>query len=85
MGASHSVIILVIMEIVSILLFFDSGLYLVESLLDKLTVLHVKDAISVALDLWVMRHHNASRSAVLTLTLWTDTIDVENQVHDGDR
>ena len=71
------------MEIVSILLFFDGGLHLVESLLDELTILYVEDAVSVALDLWVMRHHNASRSAVLTLTLWTDTIDVENQVHDG--
>ena len=84
-GASHSVVILVIMEIVSILLFFDGGLHLVESLLDELTILYVENAVSVALDLWVMRHHYASCSAVLTLTLRTDAIDVENQIHDGDR
>ena len=73
------------MEIVSIFLLFDGGLNLVESLLDELSILYVEDAVSVALNLWVMRHHNASRSAVLTLTLRTDAIDVENQIHDGDR
>ena len=73
------------MEIVRVLLFFDGGLHFVESLLDELTVLYVEDAVGVALDLWVMRHHYASRSAVLTLTLRTDAIDVENQIHNGDR
>ena len=84
-GASLSVVILVVVEIVSILFFFDGSLHLVESLLDELAVLYVEDAISVALDLRVMRHHHARRSAVLTLTLWADAIDVENQVHDGHR
>ena len=73
------------MEIVSILFFFDGSLHFVKSLLDELTVLYVEDTVGVALDLWVMRHHHARRSAVLTLTLWADAIDVENQVHDGDR
>ena len=69
----------------SILLFFDSSLNLVESLLDELTVLYVENAISVALDLRVMRHHDTCSGAVLTLTLWTNAIDVKNQVHDGYR
>ena len=71
------------MEEVGVLLFFDGSLYLVEGLFDELAVLHVQDAISVAFNFWVMRHHHASCSAVLTFALWANSVDVEDEVHDS--
>ena len=70
------------MKIVAVLFFLDGGLDFVECLLDKLAILYVKDAICVAFDLGVMRHHHACRCTVLTFSLRTHPVDVEDQVHD---
>ena len=71
------------MQEMSVLFLFDRRLNFVEGLFDKLTILHVEDTIGVAFNLWIMRHHHACCGAVLTLTLWPDTVDVEDQIHDS--
>ena len=71
------------MEIVSVLLFFDGSLDLVEGLFDERAILHVKNAISVALDFRVMSNHHTSGGAVLTFTLRADPVDVEDKIHDS--
>ena len=71
------------MEIVCILLLFDGGLHLVECLFDELAVLDVQNSICVAFDLWVVGNHDARGSTMLTLSLRPDSVDVEDQVHDG--
>ena len=71
------------MKIVSVFLFLDGGLDLVEGLLDERAILHVKNTIGVALDLGVMCNHDTCGSTVLTLTLRADPVDVEDQVHDS--
>ena len=72
------------MQEVGVLFLFDGSLHLVEGLFDELTVLHVEDAVSVAFDFWVMRHHHASCRAVLTFALRADAVDVQDQVHNSD-
>ena len=67
-----------------VLLLSDSSLHLIEGLFDKGTILNVKDAIGVALDLWVMSDHYACRCSVVTLSLRANPVDVENKVHDRD-
>jgi hypothetical protein len=71
------------MQVVGVLFFFDAGLHFVEGLFDELAILHIEDAVGVALDLWVMCHHHASCCAVLTLALRTNAIDIEDQIHDS--
>ena len=71
------------MQEVSILFFLDSRLNFVESLFHELAILHIEDTIGVALNLRVMRHHYACRSAMLTLALRSNAVDVQNQVHDS--
>ena len=71
------------MLICSVLFFLDGSLNLVECLLDKRAILYVENAIGVALDLRVMRNHHASCSAVLTLALRSNAVDVQDKVHDG--
>ena len=78
----QSLIIASVQE-VGILFFLDGRLNFIESLFDELSILYVEDAISVALDLWIVRHHHASGGAVLTFALGSNAIDIENQVHDG--
>ena len=75
-------IVIISVKIVSVLLFLDSSLNFVERLLDKLAILHVKDAIGVAFDFWIMRHHNTSCCTVLTFSLWAYSVDVQDQIHD---
>ena len=72
------------MQIVRVLIFLDGGLYLVERLFDEGSILDVENAISVALNFRVMGHHDACRCAVLTFSLRSNSVDIENQVHDGD-
>ena len=76
-------IVIVSVKEVGVLLFFDSSLHLIESLLDELTVLYVKDAIGIAFDLRIMRNHNTSCCTVLTFALWANPVDVENKIHDS--
>ena len=66
-----------------ILFFFDGSLHLVERLLDELAVLNVQNSIGVAFDLWVVGDHDARSRAVLALSLGPNSVDVEDQVHDG--
>ncbi len=67
-----------------VLLLADRRLHFVKRLLNEHTVLNVQDTICVALDVWVVSHHHAGGRCVLTLTLRTDTVDVQYQVHDRD-
>jgi hypothetical protein len=55
---------------------------LVESLLDELTILDVQNSIRVALNIWVVRDHDAGGSGLLAFALGTDPVNVQNQVHD---
>ena len=75
-------IVIISVKIVSVLLFLDGSLNFVERLLDELAILHVKDAIGVAFDFWIMCHHNTCRCTVLTFSLWAHSVDVQDQVHD---
>ena len=72
------------MQVVRVLILFDGGLHLVERLFDEGAILDVQNAISIALNFRVMGHHHARRCAVLTFSLRSDSVDIENQVHDGD-
>lgn len=67
-----------------VLVFLDGGLHLVEGLLDEGAILHVQDAVGVALDFGVMGHHHTGCCAVLTFSLGSNTVDIEDQIHDGD-
>lgn len=75
-------IIIVSVKVMGIFLFFDRSLNLVEGLLDELAILHVQNPVGVAFNLWVVRHHHACCRAVLTLSLRTHPVDIQNQVHD---
>lgn len=75
-------LIVICMEIVSVLLFFDGSLDLVEGLFDERAILNVEDTISIALDLWVMSNHDTCCCTVLTFTLRSNPVDIKNQVHD---
>lgn len=68
----------------SILLFSYRGLHLVEGLFDELTILNVQDSISVAFNVWIMGHHHARGSCFLTVSLWSNPVDIQDEVHDRD-
>ena len=71
------------MQEVSVLVFFNGSLHFVEGLLNELAILDVKDAVGVAFNLWVVSDHHASCCTVLTFALRSNSVDVENQVHDS--
>jgi len=66
----------------SVLFFSDGCLDLIKTLFHEATVLHVKNAIGVALNIRVVSNHNASCRCMFSLTLRTDSINVQNQIHD---
>ena len=80
--ARHASLLVIVQEF-SILFFFDGGLHLVECLFDELAVLDVQNSIGIAFDLWVVGNHDARGCTVLALSLRPDSVDVEDQVHDG--
>ena len=59
-----------------VFVFLDGCLDLIQSLFNEHAVLNVYDAICVALDLRVVRHHDACGSSVLTFALGTESVDV---------
>ena len=77
-------IIVISVEIVGVLILLDSRLHFIKGLLDEGSVLDVQDAICVALNLRIMRHHYTCRCTVLTLSLRANPVDVQDKVHDCD-
>lgn len=65
-----------------VLVFFYGRLHLIQCLLYKDTVLDVDDPVSIALDLRVVGDHHAGCRGVLALSLGTNPVDVQNEVHD---
>lgn len=70
------------MKELGVFVFLDTGLDLIQSLLDELAVLDVQDSVSVALNLWVVSDHHASSCTLLAFSLWANSVDVEDEVHD---
>lgn len=79
----HSVTAFVVEEL-GIFSFPDTGLHLIDRLLNKHSVLHIEDSISIALKLWVVGHHHASGACVLSFPAGTDAVDVKKKVHHRD-
>lgn len=67
----------------SIFVFTDWSLNLIERLLDKTPVLNVQDTIRVAFNIRVVGHHDASRRCPFALALGADSVDIQDQIHDG--
>ena len=70
------------MKELGVFIFLNTGLDLVQSLLDELAILDVQDSVGVALNLWVVSDHHASSGALLAFSLWSNSVDVEDEVHD---
>ena len=70
------------MQELCVFIFLDRSLDFIECLFHKLAVLHVENPVSIALDLWVMRHHHTCRCTLLAFTLRSHSVDVEDEVHD---
>ena len=75
--------LLVVMQKFSIFFLFDCCLHFVQCLLDELAILHIKNSVCIAFDLWVVSDHDACGCTVLALSLRADPVDVQDQVHDG--
>ena len=66
-----------IVQELSVFLLADGCLHLVDCLFDEDTILHIENAVCVAFEFWVVRHHDASSTRKLSFSRRPDTVYVK--------